>query len=138
MTSTFATRRLWLRRWHRVWSIIGIFVMWPFELLMTYIGWWKKAWGEALFVHIVVAFLGSMLGVVVYTGYLDVRGSKIATAEMIITASKADTCFDNTIKRRAADWKRPIKVKDVWDLETECAKFWEDKRVMAEQAKALK
>lgn len=136
--NNFATRRLWLRRWARLWSMMGIFVMLPFSFFAWYFRWWRKSGGEALVCHIIFGVLGSIVAIAVLGAYEEHQGNKIAPAAVLVAESDADACFDNTIKRRAEQWQRPVKIKDVNQLKRECKEYWENRKAMEEQAKVLK
>lgn len=128
--TTYATRRLWLRRWNR----LGFFLL-PVLKIPCYpflwVFWFLRAWaksssdkGSDLYFGGWVV-IGITLGIAIIVGW-NSHLTRDATAEELRVARAADGCFDNTIVRRAALWNRPITVSDVLQTQSDCAKMWDD------------
>lgn len=138
--AAFATRRMWLRRWNRVgWLLAGILKLpfYPFLWVFWFLRAWVRSWSDTSS----DMFLGgsiAMVIVTVFTGGLawQMHLSRNATVEEIQAARQADTCFDNTIVRRAA-WGRPVTVRDIHITQHDCEEMWEKIREMEAQKAAL-
>lgn len=131
MGTTFATKRMWLRRSRRV----GLFLLpvlklpfypfiWAFQFYRAFFRSWRNT-GSEMFCLGIVAHIIAAFGVFVYTWNWNLL--RDATVEEISAARAADPyCFDNTIIRRAAEWKRPITNQDVKRTLRDCDKMWDE------------
>lgn len=137
----FATRRMWLRRWNRVgWLMTGLLKLpfYPFLWVFWFLRAWVRSWSNTAS----DMFWGGSIVVVLVTFFSSVTAwqmhlARNATTEEIQEARKADTCFDNTIVRRAAAWNRPVTVRDIKVTQDDCAEMWRKIREMEAQKAAL-
>ena len=144
MSVAFATRRLWVRRSRRSFMMLTRFlgvvayVLPPVWLFWFYRAWfrtWKTPGSDGfiggVILHIVAAVIG---GVVSWNMHLG----RDATVEELREARAADTCFDDTIVRRAAAWNRPVTISDLRQTQEDCRKMWDDIARKKAQEAALK
>lgn len=142
MSVAFATRRLWLRRARIPLLILTKVLYAPIAVIRFPFDLYRAAWksdglwgviGTTAFIVIISLFLGGIS----WNFWYHSKGAKFPPPAEIIEFRKADSCHDHTLPRRAAEWKRPVTYKDLWQLEEDCQKFWKEEKAKAEQAKAL-
>ena len=144
MTVAFATRRLWVRRSRRSFMLFTrVFGIVAYALPPVWLFWFYRAWvrtwktpGSDGFIggcilHVIV---GVIYGVVTWNSYLG----RDATIDELREARAADTCFDDTIVRRAAQWNRPVTMTDLRQTQADCKKMWDDIARKKAQEAALK
>jgi hypothetical protein len=144
MSMSIATQRLWIRRSRRLMLVITkvlTFIMYllpPVWVFWFYRAWFRTFankssdgfWGGTI-LQVIVFFFGSIF---MWNWHL----TRDATPEEIRAARLADSCFDNTIVRRAAQWQRPITVGDIKQTQSDCADMWEKIERQKIQERALK
>jgi hypothetical protein len=143
MSVAFATKRLWIRRSKRTWLLTNkVFGVIAYVLPPVWLFWFYRAWvrsfkntGGDMFVlgSIVQVVAAIIAAIAMWQTYLG----RDATVDELRTA-RAESCFDNTIVRRAAAWNRPVTVRDIRDTQTDCAGMWADIARKNAQAAALK
>jgi hypothetical protein len=139
---TFATRRLWLRRWNR----IGLFLLpilkipcypflWVFWFFRAWIRSWSNKGSDTYFLGWIAIVIA--LGIVVIASWNSYL-TRDATVDEIQAARKSDACFDNTIVRRAVQLNRPVNMSDILTTQSDCKEMWEKQRAMDAQKAALR
>lgn len=129
LVRTFATRRMWIKRFRNAAFVLSILAMplQPLVWLFQYVRWYTKTLiygkrGSDEF------FGASFLNIAILIGAI-LTGLKIHSSQPVSTAEltelrRADSCFDDTIVRRAALWQRVITRGDVMDTQNDCAQYW--------------
>lgn len=144
MRSSFATRRLWMRRFRN----FALFVFPPLVQFFAFIlspitGAFKllraayRDGGLVVFTIVlaVISFVVYMVGLLTY--YQTV-GRNVATVEDIIEFRKADPCQDNTLLVRTKQRNAPVLNFHLWEIERDCKEYWEKKKAQTKQEAALK
>lgn len=142
MTATFATKRMWLRRWNRV----GFFLLpvlklpfYPFIWAFQFYRAWFRSWANTNSDMFVVGAIGqTVVAIILFVVMWNSHLGRDATVEEIMKARAADTCFDDTIVRRAAAWNRPITISDLKQTQHDCAEMWEEQARKKAQQEALR
>lgn len=141
---SFATRRMWLKRARNTFIALRIlaYPLYPLLWVYWYFRWIYQVWmtdyedsnGDAKFASVftLAVILLVTIGCISKWHY-----SRLATPEQIMAARKADSCFDDTILRRAAKLDRALTYGDVSMTMDDCEDYWKKERAKKSQADAL-
>lgn len=147
---TFATKKLWIRRWNRfgkrlflpvliVVSFTITLVKWFIALATTYFRVFKQNPSGTIAITFTVCMFLGIIAMAPLGIYYEMIGKNPVSAEEIIELRRSDSCIDYTLPRRVkAKDVAIVTLDDVRSVKKDCAVFWEQQRIKQEQASALK
>lgn len=147
---TFATKKLWIRRWNRfgkrlflpvliLVSFPMVLVKWFIGLALSYSESLKEDVAGTIGATILLGLIAGMIALIPLGIYYETTGKTSVSAEEIIELRRSDSCIDHTLPRRVKLKDSGIVTRqDVRSVKKDCAVFWEEQKIKQEQASALK